>query len=261
MRILFVGDIMGSSGRGAFGKLVEDLRSRFDACCVIVNGENAAGGIGITKPTAMALLDAGADVITLGNHAFAKRDILAYLKEQPRLLRPANYPAGTPGMGWGVFETAGGYKIAVVNLVGRAFMTPVDCPFHTVDMILEKLGGATKTIIVDMHAEATSEKVAMGWYLDGRVSAVIGTHTHVQTADERILPGGTAYLTDVGMTGVHDSVLGMNTGMVIERFKTQVQGKFQLAEGRATLQAVVIEIDPDTGHALAIERISVPESA
>ena len=260
VRILFIGDISGSAGRRAVSKLLGALRSRLNAHFTIVNGENAAGGLGITEPTAKALFDAGADVITLGNHAFAKRDVAAYFKEEMRILRPANFPPGNPGRGWGIFEASTGDKIVVASLLGRTFMTPVDCPFRAADTILEELNGEPKIVIVDMHAEATSEKVALGWYLDGRVSAVIGTHTHIQTADERILPKGTAYLTDAGMTGVQNSVLGLEVNSVIERFLTQVPPKFTLAEGDVVLNGAVIDVDADTGHATSIRRIRIDES-
>lgn len=259
VRILFVGDIMGSPGRRAASRLLEGLRSRLNCQFVIVNGENAAGGLGITRPTASALFTAGADVITLGNHTFAKRDVAPYFDEEPKILRPANYPPGVQGRGWGIFETDGGQKVAVVSLMGRTFMEPVDCPFRAADAALAEIGDRTKVIVVDMHAEATSEKIAMGWRLDGRVSAVLGTHTHVQTSDERVLPDGTAYMTDVGMTGVRDSVLGLDRSAAIERFLKQVPGKFTLAEGSACLHGAVVEIDADTGHAVSIERVEQSE--
>ncbi len=260
MRILFVGDVMGSPGRRALDRMLEEMRSGLDAHFVVVNGENAAGGLGITSASASALFDAGADVITLGNHAFAKRDVMPYLDEEPRILRPANYPPGVCGRGWGVFEARGGEKVAVVNLLGRTFMTPIDCPFRKADDILAQLEGGPPIVIVDVHAEATSEKIAMGWHLDGRVSAVIGTHTHVQTSDERVLPQGTAYITDVGMTGVRDSVLGLDVQSALERFKTRVSGKFKLAEGEVVLSAVLIEIDPATGRATDITRTNVGDA-
>lgn len=237
------------------------LRSRHNCDFVIVNGENAAGGLGITKPTASALFTAGADVITLGNHTFAKRDVASYLSEEPRIVRPANYPPGAAGHGWGVYETEASGSIAVVSLMGRTFMDPIDCPFRAADAVLAEIGAEVKVVIVDMHAEATSEKMAMGWHLDGRVSAVLGTHTHVQTSDERVMPSGTAYLTDVGMTGVADSVLGLAPKAVVERFLTQVLGKFTLAEGPACLHGAVVEIDTDTGRAVSIERVVEAESS
>ncbi len=260
VRILFVGDIVGSPGRRAAGKMVESLRSRFDCHFVIANGENAAGGLGITKPTAAALFAAGADVITLGNHSFAKRDVASYLNEEPRILRPANYPQGVLGFGWGIFSTSSGDRIAVISLAGRTYMDPLDCPFRKADEILTELRDQARVIIVDIHAEATSEKKAMGYHLDGRVSAVLGTHTHVQTSDERVLPGGTAYITDVGMTGVVDSVLGMAKDAVLSRFLTQVPGKFQLAEGPAALNGVVVEVDAASGRAGSITRVTEAET-
>ncbi|MHB9037723.1 MAG: TIGR00282 family metallophosphoesterase [Armatimonadota bacterium] len=257
MRILLVGDIMGNPGRRAAGEMLGALRLRLDLDFVVVNGENAAGGFGITKPVAKALFDAGADVITLGNHTWAKRDSWDYIASESRILRPANYPSGVVGRGWGVFETADGSRVAVANLLGRTFMSPVDCPFKAADGIFTELGEEPGVVVIDMHAEATSEKLAMGHYLDGRASAVIGTHTHVQTSDERVLPGGTAYLTDVGMTGVVESVLGLDSQEAINRFLTQLPGKIKLAEGDPTLQGVVIDIDSDTRLATNIRRISV----
>lgn len=260
IKILFAGDVSGSPGRRASARLLEPLRAHYNADFVVVNAENAAGGIGLTKPTAKEILDAGADVITLGNHAFSKLDLHAYMDHEPRIIRPANYPDGVPGRGYGVFKAASGHEVAVVNLVGRVYMTPVDCPFACANNILNELNGSPKVVFVDMHAEATSEKMAMGWHLDGRVSAVIGTHTHIQTSDDRVLPRGTAYMTDAGMTGVHDSVLGLEKKLVVERFLKQIPGKFALADGEATLQGAIVEVDPDTGHAVSIERISVSEN-
>lgn len=260
IRLLFVGDVSGQPGRRAIGRLLRALRSSLDIDFIVVNGENAAGGLGVTRPTAIELLNAGADAITLGNHTFSKQDVQIYLEEEPRIIRPANYPPGVPGRGWEIFQTKTGDNIAVINLLGRTFMAPMDCPFRTADEVLDEIGRSTKIILVDFHAEATSEKKALGWYLNGRVSAVLGTHTHVQTSDERVLSQGTAYITDAGMTGVHDSVLGLDTDAVIERFKTMVPGKFVLASGMATLQGVMIDIDADSGKATAIQRISIDES-
>lgn len=259
LRLLFVGDISGNSGRRAVSKLLRALRSRLNIDFIVANGENAAGGLGITRPTALELLNAGADVITLGNHTFAKRDVAAYLDEEPRVIRPANYPPGVSGRGWGIFRTPGGENIGVISLLGRTFMTPVDCPFRTADKVISEMNSECKMIIVDVHAEATSEKIALGWYLNGRASAVFGTHTHVQTSDERVLSCGTAYITDVGMTGVHDSVLGLETNSVISRFMTSVPSKFTLAEGKAALNGVVVEIDPATGRSISIQRIRYDE--
>lgn len=260
LRLLFIGDIAGSSGRRAVSKLLGALRSRLNIDFVVANGENAAGGLGITRPSALDIFSAGVDVIVLGNHTFSKRDVAAYLDEEPRILRPANYPPGVSGRGWGIFRTPAGDKIAIASLLGRTFMTPVDCPFRAADDILSEINGECKMVLFDMHAEATSEKIALGWHLDGRASAVLGTHTHVQTSDERVLPRGTAYITDVGMTGVHDSVLGLEINSVIDRFMTSIPSKFTLAEGTATLNGVVIEIDPETGRAQSIERVRMDES-
>lgn len=254
-----MGDVMGRPGRRALGNLLGALRAQYSVDFIVANGENAAGGLGATPQTANELLGSGVDVITLGNHAFAKKEMLNYLAAERRALRPANYPPGAPGNGFGVFETSNGTRIAVVNLLGRIFMEPVDCPFRTADAILGELPGDVGAVVVDFHAEATSEKQAMGWYLDGRVAAVIGTHTHVQTSDERVLPGGTAYITDAGMTGVLDSVLGLDKAVVLERFLTRLPGRFAVAEGVATLQGVLVEIDPETRQATSISRISVQE--
>ncbi|MDH7601248.1 MAG: TIGR00282 family metallophosphoesterase [Armatimonadota bacterium] len=259
MRVLFVGDVMGRPGRRALGSLLGALRVQYGLDFVVANGENAAGGLGITQDTARELFDAGVDVITMGNHSFAKKDAVALYETEPRILRPANYPPGVPGRGVGIFETPRGEKIAVINLLGRVFMDPVDCPFRAADAALSEVSSDAHAIIVDFHAEATSEKQALGWYLDGRVSAVIGTHTHVQTSDERILPAGSGYVTDVGMTGVLDSVLGLDRKLVIERFLTGLPNRFSVAEGAAVVQGVLVEIDLETRSACSIERLCVPE--
>lgn len=246
---------MGGPGRRAVANLLNGLRKERGCHLAIVNAENAAGGLGLTEPSAKALFSAGADVLTLGNHTFAKRAVAPYLDDEIRIVRPANYPQCVPGRGWGIYRASTGHGVAVINILGRTFMDPIDCPFHAVDTAIAEIGDHAKIIIADIHAEATSEKVAMGRYLDGRVSAVIGTHTHVQTSDEKVLNGGTAYITDVGMTGVEDSVIGMDYDTVIGRFITRMPGRFQLAEGAARLHAVILEIDPDTGRAVSIERI------
>lgn len=258
MRILMVGDVVGKPGRQATMEWVPILREKHHADFVIVNGENAAGGIGITPDIAKSFLGSGfIDVVTLGNHAWGKREIYPYLDEQPRLLRPANYPPGAPGAGFGVFSCPAG-DVAVVSLQGRTFMEPVDDPFRAVDAILETLLPRTRVVFIDFHGEATSEKVAFGYYTDGRASAVIGTHTHVQTADERILPRGTAYLTDVGMTGPIDSVIGMQREIVIPRFTSLLPARFEVAEGEAQLCGVLVCVDPESGHATMIERVQTP---
>jgi metallophosphoesterase (TIGR00282 family) len=259
MRILMVGDVVGKPGRQAALERVPQLRTHYHVDFVIVNGENAAAGIGITAEIAHTLFEqGGVNVITLGNHAWGKREIYPYLDEEPRLLRPANYPPGAPGSGYGLFSSAFG-PVGVVSLQGRTFMEPVDDPFRAIDTILEAIHLKTRIVCIDFHAEATSEKQAFGWYVDGRASAVIGTHTHVQTADERILPGGTAYLTDVGMTGPRDSVIGMRRDIVIPRFTSGLPARFEVAEGEAQCCAVLIDIDPESGRATAIQRLQVPE--
>jgi len=260
MNILIIADIVGSPGRRVLAKLLPQLREREEAHFVVANAENAAGGLGITRPTASAVFDAGVDVITLGNHTFAKRSAWDELVGENRVLRPANYPPMVPGRGSGVFQSVCGEPTGVLNLMGRVFMNPVDCPFRCADALLAELAQDCRIRIVDFHAEATSEKIALGRYLDGRATSVVGTHTHVPTADEQLLPGGTAYITDAGMTGVPSSVIGMDAPSVIERFVTQISGKFQLAEGRAVLQGVLIEADPVTGRAKSIRRVSAAET-
>jgi len=255
LRILFIGDIVGRPGREAVAEMLPSLMAETSPDLVIANGENAAGGMGITKETALEILQAQVDAITLGNHVWAKKDVYSFLDEERRLIRPANYPNGVPGRGWAVYNTGTGEAVGVINLCGRVFMDHLEDPFKAADKILETLAAHTNVIIVDVHAEATSEKAALAWYLDGRVAAVIGTHTHVQTADERILPGGTAYITDVGMTGPVDSVIGMKKELIISRFLTQMPSKFEVAEGKTLLSAVVIDIDSSAGKATNIERL------
>lgn len=256
MRILFFGDVVGRPGREVLRERMGPLRKSLGADVVIVNGENAAAGAGITAQICREFLAAGVDVITLGNHAWDKREIATYIDEEPRLIRPVNYPPGTPGYGSYVIKRDGQPLAAVVQAHGRVF-TPLllDDPFRGLEEVVQQLRQVTPVIIVDMHGEATSEKVAMGWFMDGKVSAVIGTHTHVQTADEVILPGGTAYLTDVGMCGPWVSVIGTDVGLVLERFLTQMPVRFEVAAGPAILSAVVIDVNPATGRATAIERI------
>lgn len=256
MKILFIGDIVGKPGRDAALHLIPDLRSEFAADLVIANAENVAGGWGITPPLARQLLSGGIDVITLGNHTWAKSDGLDVIEEQPRVLRPANYPPGAPGRGFGLFKTANsGALVAVANLNGRTFMEPLDDPFRMADEIIAQVSTQANVIFFDFHAETTSEKMAFGWHCDGRVSAVVGTHTHVPTADERLLPGGTAYITDVGMCGPEDSVIGMDVETVLLRFRTQLPHRFRVADGKAILCGVSIDIDENTGRARSIERI------
>jgi len=255
LRILFIGDIVGRPGRQAVAQMLPGLKEELSPDFVIANGENAAGGMGITQETAVEILQAGVDVITLGNHVWRRPEVYPYLDEEPRILRPANYPSGVPGRGWEVYSTGTGEPVGVVNVCGRVFMDDLENPFRAADSILETLAPETSVILVDFHAEATSEKAAFGWYLAGRVGAVIGTHTHVQTADERILPGGTAYITDVGMTGPVDSVIGVKTDLIISRFLTQMPSKFEVAEGDVLLSAVIVDLDASTGSAVGIERL------
>ncbi len=262
MRILFFGDVVGRTGREIVLRRLSPLRKRHRADVVIVNGENAAGGVGITAQICRQLFAAGADVITLGNHAWDKREIATYIDEEPRLIRPINFPPGTPGFGSYVVRREGRPPVAVVQAHGRVFNSLLlEDPFRGLEEVVERLRQVTPVIVVDFHAEATSEKVAVGWFLDGRVSAVIGTHTHVQTADEIILPGGTAYLTDVGMCGPWMSVIGMEREQVLERFLTQMPVRLEVARGPAVLSAVLIEVDPATGKATAVERILERETA
>ena len=249
MKVLFLGDIIGKPGRNAISRNLDELIRKHDIEMVIANGENAAGGIGISIKTADSLLNMGIDVITTGNHVFKKREIYSLLDKEDRLLNPANYPPDTPGRGYNIYELEklGNLKVAVINLCGRVFVENLDCPFRTVNRILEYVSEETPIIIVDMHAEVTSEKVAMGWYLNGRVSAVVGTHTHIQTADERILPDdGTAYITDVGMVGPRDSVIGVKKENIIERFLTGMPQKFTVAREDVWINGVVLDIDEKT---------------
>ena len=258
MNILMVGDVYGEPGRQAVTKLLPRLRQEHAIDFAVVNVENAAGGFGVTAPIARQILEAGADVLTSGNHIWDKKEIVEYITKENLLLRPANFPAGTPGVGH-VTVKCGPHKVAVLNLMGRVFMLPIDCPFRAADAILPELRKDTPIILVDMHAEATSESLAMGWYLDGRVSAVVGTHRHVQTADERVLTGGTAYITDLGLTGPTDGVIGVDRDQIIQRFLQQMPIRFETAKGPAALQGVVITLDrPDTGRASSIRRIRIP---
>lgn len=242
MNILFIGDVVGRPGRNYLSNNLHRLVEEYAVDFTTVNGENCAGGVGITRSTYDELLGMGVDMITLGNHSWAKKEIFEFIEESDKLVRPANYPEGTPGKGFRITEKAG-KRIAVVNLCGRVFMECLECPFRTVDEILEDIKNKADIIIVDFHAEATSEKLAMGWYLDGRVKAVLGTHTHVQTSDERILPQGTAYITDTGMTGPMDSILGVDKDIVIKKFITGMPARFEVASGETVLGAVVIQLD------------------
>jgi 2',3'-cyclic-nucleotide 2'-phosphodiesterase len=256
MKIMMIGDVYGEPGRAALEKLLPRLRDQHHADFTVVNVENAAGGFGVTQPIADSILDLGVDVMTTGNHVWDKKEIAAYIGKENRLLRPANYPAGTPGVGY-VTVKAGPYRVTVINLMGRVFMNPIDCPFRKAESILEAVGSETPIRLVDFHCEATSESIAMGWWLDGKVSAVVGTHRHVQTADERVLPGGTAYITDLGMTGPTDGVIGVDREQILQRFLYQMPTRFETAKGPAALHGVVITVVPDTGRASAIERLRI----
>ncbi len=256
MNILFIGDIVGNPGRRAVEELLPRLVDQHFIDLVVANGENASGGIGITPPVADQLLSYGIDLLTSGNHIWKHKEIHAYLQDTDRLLRPANYPPESPGRGYAIVETAAGEKAAIINLEGRVFMDPLDCPFRTVDAILKELPKEIKVILVDIHAEATSEKQALGWFLDGRVSAVLGTHTHVQTADGRVLPGGTGYISDAGMTGPVDSVIGMRREIILERFWSQLPQPFKVATQNIQLQGVLLNIDSE-GRCREIQGLQV----
>lgn len=260
MNILLIGDVVGRPGRELVRKGLRALIEVHGVDFVIANAENAAAGFGVTKDIGDALLESGIDVMTSGNHIWDKKEVIDYIKAEPRLLRPANYPAGVPGRGSSVADTGDGRAVGVINVMGRVFMLPIDDPFAVVLREIDAIRHRTRFIIVDFHAEATSEKIAMGWHLDGRVTAIIGTHTHVQTADERILPKGTAYLTDVGMTGPHDSIIGMEVGPSLARFLNGMPTRFEPATGNPRLNGVIVEADDRTGLAKRIVRISYSET-
>jgi 2',3'-cyclic-nucleotide 2'-phosphodiesterase len=257
MRILFVGDVVGSLGRDMVSEYLGKLKEKYRPNFTIINGENAAGGKGITEKIYRQFLEWGAQAITLGNHAWDNREIFDFIDEAKYIVRPANFPDAVPGTGI-VYLKVNEEEIAVISLQGRTFMPAIDCPFKKADQLIEEAKQRTPIIFVDFHAEATSEKQAMGWYLDGRVSAVVGTHTHVQTGDERILPGGTAYLTDVGMTGPYDGILGVEKEAVLKKFLTSLPVRFEVPKsGRAQLSAVLIDIDNNSGKAVNIQRILI----
>lgn len=258
VKLLFIGDIVGEPGRRAVRQLVPILRQRHGLDVVVANGENAAGGSGITPAIARDLLEWGVDAITSGDHLWDQKEVVQLLESEPRFLRPLNYPEGTPGHGSHVLELASGLKVGVLNAQGRTFMAALENPFIEVPKAVERLREATPILFLDFHAEATSEKIAMGRLLDGLVSAVIGTHTHVQTADEQVFPGGTAYLTDSGFTGPQDSVLGRDIEPVLKRFATLQPQRFTVASGRVALMGAVVEIDAATGRALSITRVAEP---
>ena len=258
MRIMLVGDVVGRAGRRAFRAITPRLRAERGIDVVIVNGENAAGGKGFTRKALDELYAGGADIVTSGNHVWDKKDVFAFIVEEPFLVRPANYPEGTPGKGYCIFPFKAA-NIAVLNLSGRSFMPALDCPFQKADEILAGIEGQADIIVLDFHAETTSEKLAMGHYLDGRADIVVGTHTHVQTADERILSGGTAYITDLGMVGSHDSILGVRKDIVIQKFRTGMPVRFEMAEGAAEYAAVIVDIAADGRCAPTIERVFLCE--
>ena len=250
MKVLVIGDIVGRPGREAVGKLLPDLRHEYGVDLVIGNGENAAGGLGLTPDTAQELFDYGIDVITSGNHIWTHKELFPYLDGSLPILRPLNYPPAAPGRGYLLLD-----NVLVVSLIGRTFVGDFDCPFRAMDKLLAELKDRANVIVIDFHAEATSEKVAMGWYLDGRVSALLGTHTHIGTIDAHILPRGTAYVTDVGMVGPVNSVIGNDIDAVINRFLTQMPGRLPVGKGRVAFDAMLVEVDKDTGKAIDIRRI------
>ncbi len=258
MKILIVGDVVGRIGRRAFERYTRSLKQEKGIDLVIVNGENSAGGRGISRKSLDELYRGGADIVTSGNHIWDNREVYGFIDEEPYLVRPANYPEGVPGKGWCIypFRTA---NVAVINLSGRAFMPDMDCPFQKIEDILSEIGNQADIFILDLHAETTSEKMAMGFYLDGRVQAVVGTHTHIQTADARILPKGTAYITDLGMVGPWNSVLGVKPEIIIKKFTSCMPARFELAEGPAVYSALLVEIDSASGMAVDVQRILINE--
>lgn len=258
MRILFIADILGGPGRKAAKYLLPALMEKEEIDFCIANGENAAGGFGLTMEIAEELFHLGIDVLTSGNHIWDRKEIIPFLDTEDKILRPVNYPPDNPGRGAGVFGARNGLLVGVINLQGRVFMREIDCPFRTVRQVIEELKKKAGLIIVDFHAEATAEKVAMAWYVDGLVSAVVGTHTHVQTADERVLPGGTGYITDAGMCGSIDGVIGIKKELAIKRFLTQTPNRFQPADSNLVLMGVLLTVDPTTCRCEKIERLSIP---
>ena len=257
MKVLFIGDIVGKTGRNTVKALLPKLTDRYKIDLVIANGENIAGGFGLTEALVSEISRYGVHIITTGNHVWDKKEFVNSISKNNRVLRPANYPPGAPGYGSLVFTLPNGLKVAVLNLSGRVFMSNLDCPFRAARAELERIREETNIIIIDLHAEATSEKIAFGYFVDGQVSAVFGTHTHVQTADEKILANGTAYITDVGMTGPVNSVIGIETNQIIQRFLTGMPARFETAHGAGILSAVVTEINNDTGVATAIQRLQL----
>ncbi|HQM45271.1 MAG TPA: TIGR00282 family metallophosphoesterase [Smithellaceae bacterium] len=257
MKILFIGDIIGKPGRRAVKELLPSIVTGHEVDLVIANCENAASGFGVTRDVVEELYEARIDILTSGNHIWDKKEVLEFIDDYETLIRPANYPATAPGRGSVLMPTPGGDYVGVLNLAGRIFMQPMDCPFIAAKEAIARLKTKTNVIIVDIHAEATSEKKALAWYLDGQASAVLGTHTHVQTADNEVLPGGTAYISDAGMTGPFDSVIGIKKDIVIEKFLTQMPNKFDVAKNDVRLQGVILDVDAESGRARSIERISL----
>jgi len=254
LNVLFIGDVVGNPGRKIIKQVLSELKRDYSIDFCIANGENAAGGNGITYVVAQELYKFGVDAITMGNHVWSKKEVLSFIECDPKIVRPANYPEGIPGNGSTIISNNKG-KIGIINLMGRVYMEPIECPFKVADKEVEFLKNSVKIIIIDMHAEATSEKTALAWYLDGKVSSVIGTHTHVQTADERILPCGTSFITDVGMTGPYEGIIGVKRSTIIEKFITHMPVRFEIAKGLVQFNAVVLNIDDITGKTLKIERI------
>lgn len=260
MTLLFIGDIFGKAGRDLVVRGLRALVERYEVDLVVANAENSAGGFGVTREVGDAILKTGVDVMTSGNHVWDKKEVLDYIAIEPRLLRPANYPQGVPGCGSLIARTKHGDEVGIVNVMGRVFMTAIDDPFRVAEREIERIRERTPLVLVDFHAEATSEKIAMGWHLDGRATAVVGTHTHVQTADDQILPKGTAYITDVGMTGPHDGVIGVEREPVIARFLNGLPTRFESASGNPKLHAVVVDADATTGKAKSITRLSLTKA-
>lgn len=258
MKVLFVGDVVGKPGRKMVNDYLSKLRKKYHPALTVINGENAAGGKGITKKIYSQLLEAGAQVITMGNHTWDNREIFEFIEDAPKLVRPANFPEDTPGKGY-TFVKINDIEVAVINLQGRTFLPPLECPFRKAEAIISEVRKKTPLIFVDFHGEATSEKQAMGWFLDGKVTAVFGTHTHVQTADNRVLPEKTAYITDVGMTGPYDGILGVDREAVLKKFLTHLPVRFEVTGGREQLSAVVVDVDEKSGSARSIERILINE--
>ncbi|MCA9407165.1 MAG: TIGR00282 family metallophosphoesterase [Candidatus Omnitrophica bacterium] len=256
MNILCIGDIVGKPGRQAIEGVLGNIRKEYDIDFVIANGENSAGGSGLTSRMSRFLWKMGCDVITLGDHVWDQKELEGFLDKTDRVIRPANFPEGAPGKGWGIYQCSGGLKVGVINLLGRVFMRyHVNCPFRELQKIVDQIRKETSVIVVDFHAETTSEKVALGYFANGKVSAVFGTHTHIPTADERILSEGTAYITDVGMTGPYDSVIGQNKENIIARFLTSMPKKFSVAVGEISVNGIIVKIDEKTGKALTISRL------